>query len=121
MAQPYSAFLTKAVIAALAIIVTIGLFWNFRPALSASRIPEPLEHIWNFNFSRDAISHSLSQSQCDVAFPRLFDNIDNAVGTRLRSGELVSLTDLNIPAGRCMLRVLIYEGEVRCHTKDGVD
>lgn len=66
---------------------------------------------WNFNADVHANVHTLSHEQCDSAFPKLYHSLDQAVS--LRQGRKVHAQDIEIREGRCMLRVMIYEGEVR--------
>lgn len=65
---------------------------------------------WSFNADVHANIHTLNQGQCDAAFPKLYDSLDQAV-TR-RQGRKVHFQDIEIAEGRCMLRVMIYQGEV---------
>lgn len=109
MVRTRSAISSRPVILALAAFVTITLFLSLRP--SATSEPHGSER-WQFAFDRDANSHSLTAAQCDATFPRLFEKIDDAVLLRERSRNWVLPQDLEIPPGRCMLRVMIYEGEV---------
>lgn len=113
MTQVHSTIVSRLVVIIFAVIVTIVLISNFRPPHSARHQVSVSENAWHYDFSRDANSHTLSDSQCTAAFPRLFDNIDKAVKTRVRDEDWVLQKDLVIPAGRCMLRVMIFEGEVR--------
>lgn len=101
---------SRSIAAALAVLLSIILLLNLRSLRSTGHVPDTS---WRFEFSRDANSHSLSETQCNAAFPRLFENIDDAVSARTRNKDWVKPEELEIPAGRCMLRVLIYEGEVR--------
>lgn len=101
---------SRPLIAALAIGVTIVLFFSLQ---SVPSVPHDYNaRTWKFEFARHANSHSLDASQCDAAFPRLYDNIDEAVSSRIRDHNWVLPEHLELPDGRCMLRVLIYEGEV---------
>jgi protein glucosyltransferase len=79
---------------------------------------------WNgssdFHFETDvhANVHTLANEQCDAAFPELYYSLDQAVSRR--QGRKVHIQDIEIREGRCMLRVMIYQGEVcaiqRCMT-----
>lgn len=106
-----SIMVSRLVVVVLALIVTIALFLNFRLIHSATH--QDSEHTWQYDFSREASSHTLSDSQCSAAFPHLFDNIDKAVSARVDNEDWVLQKDLDIPAGRCMLRAMIFDGEVR--------
>lgn len=66
---------------------------------------------WHFNADVHANVHTLSHDQCDFAFPELYHSLDAAVGRR--KGRKVHVQDIAIAEGRCMLRVMVYEGEVR--------
>lgn len=65
---------------------------------------------WVFNPDLHANIHTLSQDQCDAAFPQLYHSLEHSV--RLRQGNKVHAKDIEIEAGRCMLRVLVHQGEV---------
>jgi hypothetical protein len=108
---------SRPVAIVVAVLVTITLFLNLPLGVSRPVTHQSLGNAYQFNFSRDANSHSLTTSQCDVAFPRLFDRVDEAVSLRRRHEDWVMPEDLNIPVGRCMLRAMIYQGEVRCKIK----
>jgi hypothetical protein len=108
---------SRPVAIAVAVLVTVTLFLNLPLDVSRPVTHQSLESGYQFNFSRDANSHSLTTSQCDIAFPRLFDRVDEAVSLRRRHEDWVMPGDLNIPVGRCMLRAMIYQGEVRCKIK----
>lgn len=66
---------------------------------------------WDFDADVHANVHTLSPEQCDIAFPKLYHSLDRAVSRR--QGRKVHSQDIEIAEGRCMLRVLIYDGEVR--------
>ncbi|EMC91683.1 hypothetical protein BAUCODRAFT_126678 [Baudoinia panamericana UAMH 10762] len=60
--------------------------------------PEAPKSTWTFDVSRDRDNHSLTQEQCDVAFPRLYHEIDRAaaywkdrLGDEQISPEMVDL------------------------------
>lgn len=65
---------------------------------------------WEFNADIHANVHTLSSEQCNVAFPELYHSLDQSVNAR--QGRKVHPKDIEITAGRCMLRVMIYQGEV---------
>jgi protein glucosyltransferase len=65
---------------------------------------------WQFDADVHANIHTLPHEQCDSAFPELYHSLDNAVSRR--SGRKVHIQDIEIAEGRCMLRVMIYQGEV---------
>lgn len=72
-----------------------------------------LQRDWDFNADVHANVHTLSHDQCDSAFPKLYHSLDQSVS--LRQGRKVHIQDIEIDQGRCMLRVMVYEGEVRLH------
>jgi hypothetical protein len=65
---------------------------------------------WTFETDIHANIHTLSHEQCDLAFPELYESLDKAVSRR--AGRKVHIQDIEIAEGRCMLRVMIYQGEV---------
>ncbi|OAK99855.1 hypothetical protein IQ06DRAFT_326578 [Phaeosphaeriaceae sp. SRC1lsM3a] len=65
---------------------------------------------WTFETDAHANVHTLSHEQCDIAFPELYDGLDKAVARR--AGRKVHIQDIEIAQGRCMLRVMIYQGEL---------
>ncbi|RYN32943.1 hypothetical protein AA0112_g5836 [Alternaria arborescens] len=69
-----------------------------------------LQRDWDFNADVHANVHTLSHEQCDSAFPKLYHSLDQAVS--FRQGRKVHVQDIEIEEGRCMLRVMIYQGEL---------
>jgi protein glucosyltransferase len=65
---------------------------------------------WKFDADVHANVHTLSHEQCDSAFPKLYHSLDQSVA--LRQGRKVHIQDIAIKDARCMLRVMIHEGEV---------
>jgi protein glucosyltransferase len=65
---------------------------------------------WNFNADLHANIHTFSHEQCDISFPKLYHSLDQAVARR--QGRKVHIQDIEIAEGRCMLRLMIYQGEV---------
>jgi protein glucosyltransferase len=65
---------------------------------------------WAFETDVHANVHTLGHEQCDSAFPELYYSLDKAVSRR--GGRKVHIQDIEIAEGRCMLRVMIYQGEV---------
>ena len=66
---------------------------------------------WAYQFSRDADNHALSKDQCDLAFPKLYKDIDSAAAAR--KDNRIQLHELDVPPDKCLVRVLIYNNEVR--------
>jgi protein glucosyltransferase len=91
--------------------------WSIWGQSKHSYLPFPhhrnLQRDWDFNADVHANVHTLSHEQCDSAFPKLYHSLDQSVS--LRQGRKVHIQDIQIDQGRCMLRVMIYEGEVRSH------
>jgi hypothetical protein len=77
-----------------------------------------LQRDWDFNADVHANVHTLSHEQCDSAFPKLYHSLDQAVS--LRQGRKVHVQDIEIEEGRCMLRVMIYQGEVHSYPSDRI-
>jgi protein glucosyltransferase len=72
---------------------------------------------WRFEYPRDALNYGLSSQQCDAAFPGFYGDIDTAVVSR--RGNPISLEELEIKDDQCLVRVLIYDSEVRNRHKAG--
>jgi protein glucosyltransferase len=66
--------------------------------------------VWSFNADLQSNVHTFSNEQCDAAFPQLYHSLDEAV--KRRGARKVHVDDIKIREGRCMLRVMIYDGEV---------
>ncbi|KAJ8114939.1 hypothetical protein OPT61_g3299 [Boeremia exigua] len=87
------------------------------------RFPRPIstqqaavnEHdYWRFDPERDATNYGLTQQQCDAAFPRLYSEIDRAVGYWKSRNHTISPADVEISwRENGAFRVLIHENEVR--------
>jgi hypothetical protein len=84
--------------------------WSIWRQSTASYTPDTSSD-WVFNADVHANIHTLASEQCDSAFPELYHSLDNAVSRR--AGRKVHIQDIEIAEGRCMLRVMIYQGEVR--------
>jgi hypothetical protein len=63
-----------------------------------------------FNADLQSNVHTFSNEQCDAAFPQLYHSLDKAL--ERRGARKVHVEDIGINQGRCMLRVMIYDGEV---------
>lgn len=66
---------------------------------------------WEFHVGRDGNDHGLSEEQCQIAFPKLFGEIEKSAA--LRSQDLISYEELRgreIEDG--MVRCIIDRGEV---------
>jgi hypothetical protein len=71
---------------------------------------------WAFDADVHANVHTLSHEQCDAAFPKLYHSLEKSVARR--AGRKVHIQDIEIAEGRCMMRVMIYQGEVRTRVHD---
>ncbi|KAF2454194.1 glycosyl transferase family 90-domain-containing protein [Lineolata rhizophorae] len=65
---------------------------------------------WEFSFHRDGNRHNLTHEQCDQAFPELYASIERSVAPRMH--DPIQLEELDIPPGKCMVRAMIYDGEL---------
>ncbi|KAF2714065.1 hypothetical protein K504DRAFT_371475 [Pleomassaria siparia CBS 279.74] len=65
---------------------------------------------WSFDADLHSNVHTLSNEKCDAAFPKLYYSLDKAA--KRRNGRKVHVQDIEIAKGRCMLRVMIYQGEL---------
>ena len=69
---------------------------------------EPRDFV--FDADKHANVHTFSHDQCDSSFPKLYHSLDQSVA--VRQGRKVHIQDIEIVKGRCMLRLMIYKGEV---------
>ena len=69
------------------------------------------KELWSFNADLHSNVHTFSNEQCDAAFPQLYHSLDKSV--KRRGVRKVHVEDIGIKEGRCMLRVMIYDSEVR--------
>ncbi|KAF2260013.1 hypothetical protein CC78DRAFT_523927 [Lojkania enalia] len=65
---------------------------------------------WQFDPDAHANVHTLSSEQCDIAFPKLYKRLEDSV--KRRKGKKISANEIGISQGRCMLRLMIYGGEL---------
>ena len=78
------------------------------PGPDGEKVNEPP---WEFVVERDGDNHGLSEEQCRVAFPKLYDEVDKS--TEFRRQNKIKLKELNsIPVEDGMVRALIHHGEV---------
>ena len=69
------------------------------------------EQGWKFDWQRDGTKYGLSESQCDVAFPGLWKDIELAL--EHRKGENVTIQELDDSMeGEGAIRCMVYDGEV---------
>lgn len=71
--------------------------------------PYPLRQ-WSFNADLHSNTHTFTNEQCDIAFPDLYQSLENSV--KLRNGRKIQQEEISIQEGRCMLRLMIYGREV---------
>jgi hypothetical protein len=90
-------------------IITTQL-WSIWRQSTGHYLHSYLPRHWHFDPDAHANIHTFSHEQCDTAFPQLYHSLDQAVS--LRQGRKVHSKDIEISKGRCMLRVMIYQGEV---------
>ncbi|KAF2217882.1 hypothetical protein CERZMDRAFT_24358, partial [Cercospora zeae-maydis SCOH1-5] len=69
---------------------------------------------WYFNSTHDARNHALDPTECSIAFPRLYHDLDRSVKYWQGRNHKISPRDTNISwTGKGGLRALIYENELR--------
>ena len=73
--------------------------------------PVPVDESWEFQAWRDAENYGLSDEQCEAAFPKLFVEIDKAIGRRRTNITFEDLDSQKQLDG--MVRGMVYNGEVR--------
>ena len=95
------------------------------------RIPlsEPDPHVskphsdsaWSFNASADGNNYALTQSQCDIAFPDLYYEIDRAVAHRNDRSLPITPEDVSISwRNDAAFRGLIHENQLRILQTKGI-
>jgi hypothetical protein len=103
------------------ILAQLWVAWKQSSSSYLSYIPSS----WRFNPDLHANVHTLSHEQCDISFPKLYHSLHASVKKRKRK---ISLKDIEIKEGRCMVRVLIHGGELfvvdagmpeKCYVKNG--
>ncbi|KAL1969247.1 hypothetical protein VTN77DRAFT_501 [Rasamsonia byssochlamydoides] len=68
---------------------------------------------WEFLPTRDADNYGLSDAQCQLAFPKLFVEIDKSVALRTSSNRPITWKELNSrKVGDGMVRVIVHRGEL---------
>ena len=90
-------------------ILSFHLWSVWKPSSLHSYLSYSQKH-WEFDADLHSNVHTLSNEQCNIAFPKLYNSLDQAV--HRRSGRKVHIKDIEINEGRCMLRVMIHQGEV---------
>lgn len=67
---------------------------------------------WRYKYGRDDRNEGLSEDQCMLSFPGLFEDVHRAV--TFRKTQLITSTELrNIKLSPGMARAMIFDGEVR--------
>ncbi|KAF2795979.1 hypothetical protein K505DRAFT_272342 [Melanomma pulvis-pyrius CBS 109.77] len=84
--------------------------WSVWKQSSRGGFPSYSHRGWEFDADVQSNVHTFNNEQCDVAFPQLYHSLDKAV--KRRNGRKVHVQDIEINKGRCMLRVMIYQGEL---------
>lgn len=68
---------------------------------------------WAFNVTRDQDDYGLTAEQCQIAFPKLFVEIDRSVEMRREKPITPKEFETNVKVKDAMVRAMIYQGEVR--------
>lgn len=91
--------------------VTTTVFATITETTSiAAPTPEP----WSFDVEREERNYSLTNEQCNEAFPKLWKELDRALETR-RLNEEPKITEADIDLeghGSGFIRVMIYDRQV---------
>ncbi|KAI9652928.1 MAG: hypothetical protein M1821_007775 [Bathelium mastoideum] len=80
---------------------------------SESETSTPLQYAsdaWNFDPARDGFNHSLSNSQCEEAFPEYYKEIDRAAA--FWKDEKISQAEMNITGRTGVVRAMIYDRQL---------
>jgi hypothetical protein len=84
----------------------------FQPALRLAHPPSRGAFDGRWNFTRDARNLMMNDTQCDLAFPDLFKEIDRAVESR--KNRRISLKDVDsVQPIKGYTRAMIYDNQVR--------
>ncbi|OJJ46173.1 hypothetical protein ASPZODRAFT_152378 [Penicilliopsis zonata CBS 506.65] len=68
---------------------------------------------WEFHVDRDGTHHGLSDEQCQLAFPKLFVELDKSAGQRReKKGTPIRYEEIAGPLDDAMVRGVIYEGDL---------
>jgi hypothetical protein len=101
------------------ILVLLVLFYTSRygsspPPLPPTRSYLPKNGAFNgtWKFARDARNLFLTHSQCDQAFPRLFEEVDRPVSKRRSRQITLKEIDEIVPLNG-YIRAMVYDQEVR--------
>jgi hypothetical protein len=91
-------------------VIATQLWSIWRQSASSYNIYPGAPGKWEFDADLHANVHTLDNEQCDSAFPKLYHSLDQSVSQR--RGRKVHINDIAIVEGRCMMRVMVYDGEV---------
>lgn len=64
-----------------------------------------------FDYEKHQRHHAMTDEQCDASFPFLFDTLYATASTR--SPSKIELSEISIDSDKCLVRVLVYQSEVR--------
>ncbi|EME45725.1 hypothetical protein DOTSEDRAFT_71425 [Dothistroma septosporum NZE10] len=85
---------------------------NAQAALSSP--PDPISRNWEYVYTRDSRNPALSRDQCQIAFPKLFRDLERGVAYWDDHGHIISQKDTDISwCTRGCVRALTYENELR--------
>ena len=76
---------------------------------------------WRFDYARDGKNYGLSEEQCNLAFPELYQEVDRAVAYRRKIGQNVSLEDVEVGwRGDGIVRAMIRDNQLYVIDAHGV-
>ncbi|ORY00907.1 glycosyl transferase family 90-domain-containing protein [Clohesyomyces aquaticus] len=93
----------------IAVFIIISLLWS-RWSNRSHPYHSYIPSSWQFDADLHANVHTFSNEQCDIAFPKLYHSLEESV--KRRKGRKVVEREIAIREKRCMMRVMIYEGEL---------
>lgn len=78
---------------------------------------------WNFDVEKDGRNFGLSDVQCDVAFPSLYQELDRATAWHRENKHQgkISETDIDQYDGRAQMRLMIHNGHLRLLDRWGTE
>lgn len=76
---------------------------------------------WRYDYARDGKNYGLSEEQCNLAFPELYEEVDRAVAYRRAVGQNVSLQDMEVGwRGDGIVRAMIRDNQLYVIDAHGV-
>ncbi|KAK0941006.1 hypothetical protein LTR29_007423 [Friedmanniomyces endolithicus] len=97
-----------------------------RPGRAGPPIPHSQSHLgppkqaWKYEYRRDRRDYGLSEEQCSVAFPELYEEVDRAVAYRQKRGN-IALEELDVGwRGDGIVRALIHDNQLYIVDAHGV-